>query len=93
MSTADVTPQEILKAIQLVPAERWGEVLQAIESLQPPPPASTSPVRTGVDLRGSDLIGIWADRTDAENGHEFARRLRHDAEQRNRQGWSDAAGH
>jgi hypothetical protein len=27
------------------------------------------------------------------NGLEFARRLRHDAEQRNRQGRSDAAGH
>ena len=93
MSTADVTTQEILNAIQRVPAERWGEVLQAIESLQPQPSASTSPVRTGADLRGSDLIGIWADRTDLGNGREFARRLRHDAEQRNRQGWSDAAGH
>src|SRR5436190_1860745 len=35
-------------------------------------PAS-SPVQTGTDLRDSDLIGIWSDRTDIGNSQEFAR--------------------
>jgi hypothetical protein len=93
MSTGDVTTQEILNAIQLVPTERWGDVLQAIESLQPQSAASAPSVQTGADLRGSDLIGIWADRTDLGNAREFARRLRHDAQQRNRQGRTDATGY
>ena len=96
MSSANITPQQILDAIQLVPEARWSDVLQTIESLQTTTPMETptsSPVRTGTDLRGSDLIGIWAERTDiGNNGLEFARGLRRQAEQRN-QGFSDAAGH
>ena len=96
MSTAHVTPQQILDAIQLVPEAHWSEVLRTIESLQTTTPSETptsSPVRTGTDLRGSELIGIWADRTDVgNNGLEFARGLRRQAEQRN-QGFSDAVGH
>jgi len=87
MSTADVTPEQILSAIQHVPAERWAEVLHVIESLQTPDPLGipvTAPVRTGTDLRDSDLIGIWAERSDLGNGHEFARELRRQAEQRDR---------
>jgi hypothetical protein len=96
MATNGVTTQEILDAIQLVPAERWGEVLRAIERLQRPPLAaslSSSPVKTGTDLRDSDLIGIWADRAELGNSQEFARSLRRDAERRDIQGRSDAAGH
>jgi len=93
MSTAGVTTQEILNAVQLVPVERWSEVLQAIESLQPQSFASASPIRTGTDLRDSELIGVWADRTDVGNSQEFARELRRQAEQRNGQGRSDVAGH
>jgi hypothetical protein len=94
MSFANVTPQEILDAIERLPAERWSDVLYMIESLQRSPASAapgSSPVRTGTDLRGSDLIGIWADRSDIANGHQFARGLRLQAEQRDRQGPSDAA--
>lgn len=87
MSLADVTSEQILSAIQHVPAERWGEVLHVIESLQMSEPSgvpATPPVRTGTDLRNSDLIGIWAERSDLGNGHEFARDLRRQAEQRDR---------
>jgi hypothetical protein len=44
---------------------RWGEVLTFIRSLQPvrQPPAAERPIVSGADLGGSDLIGIWADRT------------------------------
>ena len=51
-----------------------------VEPLESPqvqaPAAELSPVRTGADLHGSDLIGIWADRTDIGHSREFARRLR-----------------
>jgi hypothetical protein len=85
MSLPDVTPDQILDAIQQVPTVRWGEVLRAIKSLQDSPDATTSAgsaVRTGTDLRDSALIGIWADRNAIANNHEFARELRRQAEQR-----------
>ena len=96
MLLPDVTPDQILDAVQRVPVQRWGEVLHAIESLQDPPGSTaeaSSPVRTGTDLRNSGLIGIWADRPDVANSQEFARELRRRAEQRNNQGRSDAAGY
>lgn len=95
MSSANITPQHILDAIGRVPEDRWYVVLQTIESLQSKPtsePTATSPVLTGADLQGSELIGIWADRTDISNGPQFARELRRQAEQRN-QGPSDAVGY
>jgi hypothetical protein len=79
VSTANITPQQILDAIELVPAARWGEVLQTIESFQTKPPSdakTNAPVVNGTDLRGSELIGIWADRTEIQNAQEFARGLR-----------------
>ena len=42
----------------------------------------TAPVRTGTDLKGSQLIGVWAKRTDVKSWYELARRLRREAEQR-----------
>jgi hypothetical protein len=82
MSPSNVTPDQILDAIQRVPVERWSDVLNVIESLQASPaPAepTLSPVKTGTDLRDSDLIGIWADRTDVVDSQEFARGLRRSA--------------
>jgi hypothetical protein len=87
MSPGDVTTDQILSAMQHVPADRWGEVLHVIESLRSPVPSSgpsPAPVRVGTDLQGSVLIGIWANRSDLGNGHEFARDLRRRAEQRDR---------
>jgi hypothetical protein len=86
MSTSNITPQQILDALQHVPEDRWPDVLETIERLQRIPqsePQTTSPVRTGTDLRGSDLIGIWADHTDVSDSREFAQELRRRAEQRN----------
>lgn len=87
MSTVDVTTEQILSAMRHVPAERWGEVLHVIESLQSSKRSAAVanlPVRTGTDLRDSDLIGLWADRSDLGNGREFAQELRRQAEQRDR---------
>lgn len=85
MSLPDVTPDHILNAIQQVPVGRWDEALRAIESLQSVPAATTvsrDTVKTGADLRDSPLIGIWANRVDVKDNHEFARDLRNQAEQR-----------
>ncbi len=86
MSLPDVTPDQILNAMQHVPTGRWSEALRAIESLQNLPDStatSASAVRTGNDLRNSGLIGLWADRQDIANNHEFARELRREAESAN----------
>ena len=53
-------------------------------------PLFLPPVVTGKDLAGSDLIGIWADRTDIGDSREYARRLRQQAEHRTHQGRSNA---
>ena len=45
--------------------------------------AGVAPIRTGADLVGSDLIGIWSDRADITANHEYARQLRRRAEYRN----------
>ena len=87
MPHSDVTADQILSAMQCVPTERWSEVLHVIEGLQSPNPSQvlpSSPVRTGTDLLSSELIGIWADRSDLGNGHQFARDLRRQAERRGR---------
>jgi hypothetical protein len=84
MPPTNITPEQILDAIHRIPAERWDELLQAIERLQTrrPSESSKSSIQTGTDLQASDLIGIWADRADIGNGHDFARQLRRQAEQR-----------
>jgi hypothetical protein len=85
MSLPDITPDQLINAIQNVPPERWGEALRAIERLQGSAAESkhTGPsIKTGTDLRDSPLIGIWADRTDIPDNHAFARELRRQAEQR-----------
>lgn len=84
MSRPEITPDQILNAIQHVPPERWAEALRAIENLQEPPTISeptSSCLRTGTDLLDSPLIGIWSDRSDVANNHQFARELRRQAEQ------------
>ena len=83
MSSANITPQQILEATQRVPEERWPAILQVIDGLQRESASelkSLSPVRIGTDLRDSELIGIWADRTDFVDSREFARGLRREAE-------------
>jgi hypothetical protein len=93
MAAKVVSEQAILQELYAIPEERWGEVLTFIRSLQPgrQPPTGERPIVTGADLLGSDLIGMWADRTDITDSREFARQLRHQAE--HRPGMTDAPGH
>jgi hypothetical protein len=91
MST--VNEQALLEELHQVPRDRWTEVLTFIRSLQPVEhrTSGVTPICAGVDLAGSDLIGIWADREDIQDSREFARDLRRRAEKRSEA--TDAAGH
>jgi hypothetical protein len=96
MASAAVTTEQILHALQRLPAERWGEVLHVIEELDSPQSTTVptqSPIRRGTDLRNSALIGIWAGRDDLGSSREFAEQLRRRAEQRDEQGPPNVAGH
>jgi len=93
MPLNSIDEKTILKELQQVPEDRWSEVLMFIRTLQPgkEPSATEHPIRAGTDLADSDLIGIWADRTDIRDTLQFARSLRHRAE--DRRGTTDAGGH
>ena len=93
MAAETVSEQSIVEELRRIPQERWREVLALIRSLQSGRQPSTAerPILTGADLLGSDLIGMWAGRTDITDSLEFARQLRRAAE--HRQGMTDAPGH
>lgn len=82
-----VSEQTILDALHRVPADRWAEVLRAIEALAGGQPATV----TAAEIARSGLVGMWADRDDLGDSREFARRLRREAETRGR--GDDAVGH
>jgi hypothetical protein len=92
VSTTDIDERAILEALHHVPRERWGDALHFLDPLKTTgsPETGLPPVRSGKDLVGSDLIGIWADRTDIVDSREFARRLRDQASKRTNPGRSDA---
>jgi hypothetical protein len=84
MPSETIDEKTILEELRQIPEDRWGEALMFIRSLQlgREPCAAARPVLSGADLAGSDLIGVWADRTDIVDSREFARQLRHRAENR-----------
>jgi hypothetical protein len=84
MPRKTIGEKTILKELHQVPKDHWSLVLTFIRSLQPgrEPSVVERPIRSGADLAGSDLIGIWADRSDITDSREFARGLRHQAEYR-----------
>lgn len=78
----EVGERRIPEALHRVPEERWGEVLTFLRSLEPGEPAGVRSL-TAEDLLRSGLVGLWADRPEIGEGHEFARRLRQQAQTRN----------
>jgi hypothetical protein len=82
--SSKVSEQAILRALHQVPQERWGQVLAFIESIRTG--EETAPEdkhrMSAADLLNSDLVGLWADRTDIGDSREFARRLREKAQTR-----------
>lgn len=47
-----------------------------------PAVSGMTPTTTAAELLQSDLVGLWADRTDLGDSQEFARRLREKAQTR-----------
>jgi len=88
MSAAPIDEQRVLEALRQVPAIRWGEVVQFLESLRPSsglPSGNERAIRTLGELLQSELVGLWANRTDIADNHQFARELRRQASQRRKE--------
>ncbi len=45
-----------------------------------PEPPANKPIRTAQDLIESGLAGMWSDRDDIQDSHDFASRIRKEAE-------------
>lgn len=86
-ATATIEETQVLNALRALKQEEWPEVLDFIGYLRhrnkAAPPGH--PQLTALDLAQSDLVGIWADRTDVTDSLDFARQLRDKAERR----WDD----
>jgi hypothetical protein len=93
MSSTTVSEQEILEALHRVPTQRWSAVLNYLGTLQTGGHggSATGSVYSAAELAQSELMGIWADRTDIGDSQAFARQLREMAEHRH--GAKNAAGH
>lgn len=81
MSVTPIDESQLLEALRHVPAERWGEVLHFIDSLQGSHAQSLAlpPIRTVAHLLESELVGMWAQRSDLGDSRQFARQLRQQA--------------
>ncbi|MBI5082214.1 MAG: hypothetical protein HZC38_21145 [Chloroflexi bacterium] len=86
MNSQLITEKAILNALLALDHERWIEVLDFIGYLKQrqkmTTPKSTPRQMTARDLLQSNLVGLWADRTDIGDSVVFARQLRERAEQR-----------
>lgn len=71
---SNIGEQTILDALNRIPADRWGEVLSFLGTLTKETVGASIP--TAGDLLRSGLVGLWAERDDLGDPHEFARRLR-----------------
>jgi hypothetical protein len=88
MKTDPITEQQVLEALREVPAARWGQVIKYLESLRSPPLSAAdedTSIRTLGDLLGSDLVGLWKDRMDISDSHEYSRALRRRASRRKKE--------
>ena len=82
----EVTETQILDALRQLDPHLRGEVLDFIAFLThrvtlERAPSHTQPL-TAADVLQSELVGLWADRSDIDDSATFARQLRHQAEHR-----------
>ncbi len=82
----EVTESQILGALHKLEPQLWGEVLDFMACLKhrvtlEQVPSHTQPL-TAADVLQSELVGLWADRSDIDNSLAFARQLRQQAEHR-----------
>jgi hypothetical protein len=84
-----IREEQVLAALRELETTRWEEVLDFIGYLRQREKPKT--YRTGAEtltaqaLATSELVGLWADRTDLPDSPEYARQLRRQAEQRTRE--------
>ena len=88
MTINPITPRQILTALESLEPNKWEVVLDFIgylkyQTSQNDPPVHSQEL-TARTLLESELVGLWADRTDIEDSSSFARQLRQQAEQRPR---------
>jgi hypothetical protein len=88
MSTIPPDKEHFIATMSHVPPEQWQAVLNYVHSLPSAVEEKTSSEpKTAAEMAKSEVVGIWADRTDIKDGSTFARQLRSTAEKR---GFSDA---
>jgi hypothetical protein len=79
-----VTETPILDALHHLEPHLWGDVLDFIAFLTHQATLERAPSRTqpltATDVLQSELVGLWADRTDMGDSVTCARQLRHQAE-------------
>ncbi len=82
----EVTETQILDALRQLEPHLRGEVLDFIAFLTHRVPLERAPLHTqpltAADMLQSELVGLWADRSDIDDSVTFARQLRHQAEHR-----------
>ena len=86
MATRDITETQILDALHKLEPDRWAEVMDFIAFMTHRTTLETAQARTrpliASDLLQSELVGLWADRSDIDDSVSFARQLRQQAEHR-----------
>jgi hypothetical protein len=83
MATEVVTEQQILAELHQLSPSQYSEVMKFIAFLKFQSQLEPEPKNlTAHDLLQSELVGLWADRTDIGDSLSYARRLRQQAEHR-----------
>ena len=81
-----ITEEQILDELRKLDPDRWFQVLDFIvflkEKLTREPEEAHTQMLTADDLLHSELVGLWADRSDIGDSMSFARQLRQQAEHR-----------
>ena len=89
-----IREEQVLTALRELESSRWEEVLDFIGYLRhlgksgsttEAAKRSQGQPLTARDLAASELVGLWADRTDLPDSPEYARQLRRQAEHRTRE--------
>jgi hypothetical protein len=80
-----ITEQDILGELHSLPHNKWYEILQFITFLKYQSKSQinqNSQTLTAHNLLESELVGLWADRSDIKDSLSYARQLRQQAEER-----------
>jgi len=80
-----ITEQDILGELHSLLYNKWGEIIQFINFLKYQSKSQinhNSETLTAHNLLESELVGLWADRSDIKDSLSYARQLRQQAEER-----------